>query len=236
MIGIYKITNKLNNESYIGQSINIHERILTHLRSAQNPNSKEYNTPIHQSLRKNGITSFEISVLEECLEEQLDEREQYWIAFYDSYHNGYNQTEGGERASKCSEEKHHNVKLSKQDVIDIRTRYNNLERRCEVYELYKDKIGKSGFEKVWKGETWKKVMPEVYTLENRNFHANNTGNIGSKNGRSILTEEMVIDIRTRYKNGETVQEIYKDYESLGITYGSFKNTVYGYNWTNIKIN
>ena len=34
-------------------------------------------------------------------------------------------------------------------------------------------------------------MPEVYTPENKEFHKHNTGQKGSSNGRSLLTEEDV---------------------------------------------
>ena len=39
-------------------------------------------------------------------------------------------------------------KLTEQDVIDIRTRYKNLERCMIVYQDYKDRIGRSGFNKI----------------------------------------------------------------------------------------
>lgn len=45
-------------------------------------------------------------------------------------------------------------------------------------------------------------MPEVYSTENKEFHKKNTGQKGSKNGRSLLTEEDVYQIRLRKKNGE----------------------------------
>ncbi|MBR4984030.1 MAG: hypothetical protein IKY94_15975 [Lachnospiraceae bacterium] len=51
-------------------------------------------------------------------------------------------------------------------------------------------------------------MPEVYTEENKNFHKNNTGNTGSSNGRSKLTEEDVRNIRLRKKNGEESSIVY----------------------------
>ena len=47
-----------------------------------------------------------------------------------------------------------NQPLTEKDVIDIRTRYNNKERCKEVESLYSDRIGHSGFSKIWKGETW----------------------------------------------------------------------------------
>ena len=46
----------------------------------------------------------------------------------------------------------------------------------------------------FKGETWKNVMPEVYTKENKEYHLHDTGNKGSQNGRTRLTEEEVREI------------------------------------------
>ena len=131
-------------------------------------------------------------------------------------------------------DKHPNHKLTEKDVIDIRTRYNNLERCKEVELLYSDRIGHSGFSKVWKGETWKHIMPEVYTKENKDFHAHNTGNSGSSNGRANFTEEEVKAIRTRRKNGEKRQEVYKDY-SHKCKPKYFESLWYGYNWKNIIV-
>ena len=47
------------------------------------------------------------------------------------------------------------------------------------------------------------IMPEVYTLENKEFHKNNTGLKGEKNGRALLSEQDVYNIRMRKKNGES---------------------------------
>lgn len=78
-------------------------------------------------------------------------------------------------------------------------------------------------------------MPEVYTEENKDFHLHNTGQKGSENGRSKLTEEDVYKIRVRKKNGEKAEDVYEDYKSLGITFGSFKNTWHGYNWKHVIV-
>ena len=45
-------------------------------------------------------------------------------------------------------ETHNMSKLSEKDVIEIRNRYNNQERLMEVYQDYKHKIQKNGFQKV----------------------------------------------------------------------------------------
>lgn len=49
-----------------------------------------------------------------------------------------------------------------------------------------------------------------------------TGNEGSSNGRSKITEQDVYNIRLRKKNGEPQKEVYEDYKEL-LTFGSFKN-------------
>lgn len=92
-IGIYKITNKVNGKSYIGLSSNIEERFKKH-RQMQGEKI------LYSAFKKYGIESFDFSVLEYCSLEQLAEREKYWIAYYDTYNNGYNATLGGDgRAS-----------------------------------------------------------------------------------------------------------------------------------------
>lgn len=129
---------------------------------------------------------------------------------------------------------HPNHKLTDEDIIDIRIRYNNLERRKEVYELYKNRIGESGFGKIWKGESWQHIMPEVYTPENKEFHLHNTGNKGSSNGRSRLTEDDVRTIRIRRKNGEQLKDVYEDYKDK-LTRGSFSNVWCYQNWKEIVV-
>jgi hypothetical protein len=46
------------------------------------------------------------------------------------------------------DEKHSRAKMSREEVIAIRTRYNNGEQLSVVYEDYKDKIHKTGFAKI----------------------------------------------------------------------------------------
>ena len=229
MIGIYKITNLINNKSYIGLSTHIEDRWNYH-KSPYNW-QREQNKTLYQAIIKYGIENFNFEILEECSPEQLSEKEKYYIKKYDTYNNGYNMTAGGEDHHGESHPKH---KLSEIDIIDIRTRYDNLERKNEVYELYKDRIGESGFHKIWNGETWKNVMMEVYTPENKLYHLHNTANKGSNNGRAQLTEQDVYNIRLRRKNGEQLKEVYKDYQDK-LTKGSFSNVWTYQNWKNIVV-
>lgn len=93
MIGIYKISNSCNSNIYIGQSIDIERRWSQHLYEALHPRN---NNLLYNAMRKYGIENFYLEVIEECLVQELDDREIYWISYYNSFHNGYNMTPGGQ--------------------------------------------------------------------------------------------------------------------------------------------
>lgn len=96
MTGIYKITNQLNGKAYIGQSIHIEQRWEEHLYKSSSCHLLKY------ALHKYGVENFTFEILEECNQEQLNEREIYWIAHYDTFKNGYNLTMGGGGTIKYS--------------------------------------------------------------------------------------------------------------------------------------
>lgn len=87
---IYKITNKVNNKVYIGQT-----RYTVEFRWRQHIHKKD-KTYFHNAIHKYGIENFIIEVLEECPINQLNSREIFYIAKYDSFNNGYNLTIGGD--------------------------------------------------------------------------------------------------------------------------------------------
>ena len=87
--GIYKIENNINHKVYIGQSKNIEKRWSRH-------KIAEDNCSIHQAMKKYGVNNFSFTIIEECSQDDLNDREIYWIQYYDSYNKGYNETKGGE--------------------------------------------------------------------------------------------------------------------------------------------
>lgn len=105
LIGIYKITNLINKKSYIGQSLDIHRRWRREIDDSNNPNSHSYDYPLMRAFRKYGIDNFNFEIIEECDIENLNEREMYWINFYDTFFNGYNQTLGGDSTLRQPKEK-----------------------------------------------------------------------------------------------------------------------------------
>lgn len=92
MIGIYKITNTKNEKSYVGQSLNIEERWKQHKQAIQTSDKSWYPLARKES---DGIDDFTFEVLQQCKAEELDELEDYWVDYYKSYVNGYNQTKDG---------------------------------------------------------------------------------------------------------------------------------------------
>lgn len=93
MFGIYAIKNNANNKLYIGQSIDIEERRKAHFEALRS--GRHYNRYLQNSFNKHGEHNFSFEILEET--QNLDEREKYWISYYDtcSKVKGYNLLTGG---------------------------------------------------------------------------------------------------------------------------------------------
>lgn len=106
MIGkIYKITNNINNKIYIGQTIQtLKARFYKHCIDSQQEDKYHKNMAIKKAIFKYGKENFSIELIEEVEKSMLDEREKYWISYYDSYNKGYNCTLGGQNGAtrKCS--------------------------------------------------------------------------------------------------------------------------------------
>lgn len=97
MACIYKITNLVNNKIYIGQTI--FNTCAHRWKYYRNIIGKNYapNVAIVNALNKYGYDNFKFECIESNIDlEQLDDRERYWIAYYNSYKEGYNETTGGD--------------------------------------------------------------------------------------------------------------------------------------------
>ena len=91
---IYKIVSP-NNKIYIGQTINVKHRKAQYKTLHFKRQKKLWNNCNFYDW--NPLNTFEI--IEECLcgddKLFLNEREIYWISFYDSFNNGLNCNQGG---------------------------------------------------------------------------------------------------------------------------------------------
>lgn len=99
--GIYYFRNHVNNKYYVGQAVNLRNRFKSHI---SNFKASRYDTPLYRAMKKYGIDNFEYQIIktveeagqEEDLKILLDKWEIQYIEKYNSYHNGYNQTLGGD--------------------------------------------------------------------------------------------------------------------------------------------
>lgn len=132
MIGIYCITNLVNGKKYIGQSKNIDRRWEEHKKCKDN--KKDNLKLLYQAIRKYGVDNFKFELIEECSPEELNEKEIYWILFYQTFPpklgKGYNLTPGGDcgRIGKLNSYIEDIIKdLKNNDLIylkDIAKKYN----------------------------------------------------------------------------------------------------------------
>ena len=233
MIGIYKITNLINQHSYIGQSVDIEKRFQTHKNNAFNENSKEYEKTLYRAIRKYGLENFSFEILEECEVGVLNIRERYYVETYDTFNNGYNETLGGDYFLDHNGENHPKTKLTNDDVFYIRECYNQHKKQKDIYQEFKHLIGESGFKKIWNGNTWTDIHMDVYTKENKEYFLFRRNSHSENNSHAKLTEKDVYEIRLRKKNGEDCRTVWQDYQQL--TYRSFQNLWYGYTWKQVIV-
>lgn len=118
---IYKITNDINNKVYIGKTLaSISERWKEHLSDMDK--RKNEKRPLYAAMRKYGTSHFYIEEVERCSNDIINERECYWIDFYDSYSNGYNATKGGDGKSYADVE----------SIIDLWNKGKNIK---EIHDI-----------------------------------------------------------------------------------------------------
>lgn len=149
---IYKITNTINGKPYIGQTIqNVKERFYQHC--ATKCSKAVSNMAIHRAIKKYGKSNFTVEVIEEIDSANLNDREKYWIKYYNSYNNGYNSTKGGQDGCKPFKDldvesiiKEYNTgkslrtlgtifKVDKQTIKDLLIRHNVELRTTRTYKL-----------------------------------------------------------------------------------------------------
>lgn len=101
--GIYRIYHKQTQKSYVGQSVNIPNRIFVHFHSQTIRQGKSL---LAASMQDFGKSDFDWEVLEFCNEETLDIRECVWVEAIDPiFPRGYNQKSGGKHGRNAKKER-----------------------------------------------------------------------------------------------------------------------------------
>ena len=91
--GIYKITNLLTEQCYIGQSVNINDRWKQHCKCGLGIEASATNV-LYNSMQKDGVWNFSFELLEKCSRELLNQKEAFWIDTYSSNIYGLNTMKG----------------------------------------------------------------------------------------------------------------------------------------------
>ena len=133
---IYKASSKTTGKVYIGQSCqSLEKRMHQHLCRART--NYDPTNHFHNAIRKYGFLDFDFEVIEDNIIDNsiLDEREKYWIEYYNSYYDGYNSTFGGESGLRRDDKVIEELFLQGYTTKEIceKTGYN----RSTIYDSYK---------------------------------------------------------------------------------------------------
>ena len=203
MIGIYKITNKINGKCYIGQSNDIERRWREHKSAFDNPNASDYESKKNRAFRKYGIENFDFQVLEEVSLEMLNDREIYWISYFNSVEDGYNTSYGGQ-GPNLKGENHSQAKNNKEVVNRLKymLEHSNIsyDKLSEIFGISKAEISNINNGKNWVDENL------IYPLRK-----NGLARIGENNGTSKFLDKEVVLMRQLYqfKTISEIQDLYK---------------------------
>ena len=222
-VGIYKITNIKNNMIYIGQSRQLSKRLKSH----KNAVEKSY---IDNEIRKNP-NDFKYEIIEYCSEEELNEKEIYWIKFYDSYNSGYNKTPGGTYYF-CPQKASLKL-LNDEDIIFIRKCYSDprYTSGAQIQREFFPNLDRHLIAKIYNGQLRTNIMPEVY---NKNYYheIRSSNQFGDNNPSSKICSKDVIKIRILYIDNirEKIFNFFPQYNKRLIT-----SIISGQNWKHLPI-
>ena len=120
MAFIYKIINDINQKVYIGKTErNIEERFKEHCRAYRQERCEK--RPLYAAMKKYGIEHFHVELVEET--DSPEEREQYWIKFYNCYGStGYNATMGGDSKRY----------INYDEIVKVYQEVQNIKKTAEI--------------------------------------------------------------------------------------------------------
>lgn len=203
---IYSITNKINGKKYIGQTNNYKKRWWEHKNSFNKEHRKDYSSRKNAAFRKYGVENFLFEVLEEVEDSKMDERELYYIEFFDSFNNGYNSTPGPCAPLRKIREEHSMAVLTEKQIPEIHKllKEGNLSYN-EIGDIYG--VTGSTIGAISNGVNWYDESID-YPIRKEPFVRR-----GSKSPTSRFTEEQVMEIRKLYST-MTVPQLVEKYSHL----------------------
>lgn len=200
---IYIIRNRINNKVYIGQSVDASQRFISHCKKSSALNN---NSLIDYAIQKYGANNFWFEIIESHVE-NYNEREKYWIQYYNSIDpNGYNINTGGEEPPVFYSTDHPNAAIKdKNEVLEIKNELRNttlsLSSIAQMHNISKRTVLRinQGLHYEELGESYPiRKMPNL-------------------NGK--LTDEQVAEII------EILRYTYRQYEDISEQYGVQLSTI-----------
>lgn len=91
--GIYKITNLITDECYVGQSVDVYKRWNDHCKCGLGIDTPPGNK-LYKAIQEYGLDNFTFELLTECKQAELNEKEKYFISLYQADTYGYNGNTG----------------------------------------------------------------------------------------------------------------------------------------------
>ena len=159
---IYRIINKLNGDSYIGQyhKDNPKGRFATHRRLARDETTTQH---LYRAIRCHGIDNFEFTLICVCSKEELNDLEIKYIAEFESFgKKGYNMTSGGQglrdfKHSEETKEKLRELSTGKFPNEEVRKRISDGLKGHAVSEETREKHRKNATGVPKSAETLRKI-------------------------------------------------------------------------------
>ena len=132
--GVYKITNTITGDFYIGSSNNVKRRFAEH--KCPSIWNKYPNKQLYQDMKKLGVDKFELQVIAEVEIEKLKEIEQYFIETLKPTYNS-NRAKGWDIERKKESDK----KYEKTDKRkEYKKKYEKTDKRKEYRKKYQSQL------------------------------------------------------------------------------------------------
>lgn len=157
---IYQIENLINHKKYVGSTNNPQRRKKEHFNASKWKSCSSYNYPLQKAIRKYGVDNFIFSIIEECDNNIVSEREQYYILKLNSLVNngyGYNQTLETECALRDINIIENNINKNGIKCALVDTKNNIIRKFNSYHEAARETYGgneASPIRKVCQGEMY----------------------------------------------------------------------------------
>ncbi|MCK9369234.1 GIY-YIG nuclease family protein [Candidatus Dojkabacteria bacterium] len=188
---IYQFINHVTNKRYIGSTNNIIKRQQSHVNALLN--NKHINKKLQHAFNKYGVESFSFQILDDIINhEELEQKERFWIDYYNSVKEGYNIFYPDKRRSGPGQTTEERKLKDREYKIKNKEKYKCTRKKWRQENLDKVKLS----QKKWNNNN-EECLNKMRERKNNN-----------RNSRKQTDENYRLNINQRAK--ETREERMKD--------------------------